>query len=319
MPYVSSTTRTAEPESTRVRTADTQSKSLISNPRASDFRGTPPKTVKLENSVVNRHAVELDCLWEKIGDKLSEVEHLLRPELRSQFANYSRCGQENVYRVCRGCGNYETLAYQCSIKWCPRCVWKLTKRRQDELAHWTEAIKQPKHVVLTQTNSAILSRSDLARNAKNIRALTRQVVFRHVNGGCVSTELTNKSRGWHLHTHWLVDARWIDARELAIAWGKLVGQRFGIVKVKDARAQDYRREVAKYVVKSTELASWTPRQIAQFIEAIYRSRLFVRFGTLRTMEKPQHKHEQRVCACGCCEFVHENEVVSIIKQHRKRS
>lgn len=291
---------------------------MSSSPTKKTFE--PESSIKLENSVVNRqtqHLRELDCLWEKIGDKLGSVQDSLPSPVRRQLSNFSRCGQEHLYRVCRDCGKWESLDYQCCIKWCPRCVWKLTRQRQEALLHWTSQIRQPKHLVTTQLNSAILTHQDFLNNARNIRALQRQVVFRSVNGGCASTELTYKSQGWHLHTHWLIDADWVDAKELAVSWGKLVGQNFAIVKVKDARAQDYRREVAKYVVKSTELASWRPQKIAEFVSAIYKTRLFVKFGTLRTAPAPEKKPLSRVCACGCGEFIHESEQTSVLRQLRR--
>jgi hypothetical protein len=189
--------------------------------------------------------------------------------------------------------------------------------RQEKLLHWTEKIKQPKHVVVTQLNMMMIDRDSFTRNTENIRRLQRSVCFESVRGGCSSTEVTNKSRGWHLHNHLLVDADWIDSGELARTWAKIVGQKFAIVKVKDARAVDYRKEVAKYVCKSSELVSWTPRQIASFVNALHRTRLFVRFGTLRT-EPPYKKFtEPRVCACGCGEFIHESELANFMHQVRR--
>jgi len=280
---------------------------------------TSRSAIQLENSVANRQIQKREVYWEKLGDKLNDAKRWLTPEVQTQFANFQRCNQESVYRTCRACGSWQALPYQCCLKWCPRCVFKLSRIRQEKLKYWTEKISQPKHVVVTQLNMMMIGRDSFTRNAENIRRLQRSVCFESVRGGCSSTEVTNKSKGWHLHNHLLVDADWIDARELAQTWAKIVEQKFAIVKVKDARAQDYRMEVAKYVCKSSELVSWTPRQIANFVNGLFRTRLFVKFGTLRTEPPYQTPKTNRVCECGCSEFHHTTELGEVLRSERSGS
>ena len=71
----------------------------------------------------------------------------------NQFFNFAKCGQEQIFKTCKDCGDVEQFDYACSLKWCPRCQWKITERRRQLLAKWTETIAQPKHLVLTQKNS----------------------------------------------------------------------------------------------------------------------------------------------------------------------
>jgi hypothetical protein len=289
----------------------------FSLPSSASGKCTPPQTsLKLDTSVANRQ-IQRQGYWERLGDKLSSAHRWMSPEVQTQFANFQKCRQESVYRICRSCGDWQALPYQCSLKWCPMCVFKLSRQRQEKLLHWTSRIKQPKHVVTTQLNLMMIDRASFVRNSENMRRLQRAVVFAGVRGGCVSTEVTNKSRGWHLHNHWLVDADWVDAVSLAKTWASIVDQRFAIVKVKDARAKDYRSEVAKYVCKSSELVSWTPRQIAMFVSSLYRTRLFVRFGSLRTEPAFVPTPEHRVCACGCSEFIHQTEAGAVVAQLRR--
>jgi hypothetical protein len=165
----------------------------------------------------------------------------------------------------------------------------------------------------------MIGRDSWDRNSQNLRDLQRSVCFQNVRGGCASTEVTNKSRGWHLHNHLLVDADWIDTEAVARRWAQIVGQRFCIVRAYDARAKDYRKEVAKYVVKSSDMASWTPRQIAMFVNSLYRTRLFVRFGTLRTEPAFKKPRTDRVCECGCQNFIHTTELGEVLKQTRRRA
>jgi hypothetical protein len=149
--------------------------------------------------------------------------------------------------------------------------------------------------------------------------------MKQVKGGCISVEITNEGNGWHLHSHWLVDARWIDAGELAIAWGKQVGQEFGIVKVMDAREKSYAQEVAKYVVKGAEMAKWQPEHMLEFVLAVKGCRFFFTFGTLSkerarikaTLEA--QKPPMAPCACGCEKWVFETEERALLNQLRREA
>lgn len=241
----------------------------------------------------------------------------------AQFRNFSKCGKEQLFRTCRECGDWSALSYRCSVKWCPRCNWMITRKRAQLLKVWSSHIGQPKHVVLTQKNFPIMTRSKLREHQKNLARLRKQKVFADVRGGCVSVEITNSGEGWHLHSHWFVDARWVDAAALAIAWGKLVGQEFGIVKVQDARAKDYAREVAKYVVKGNELASWPADHVLQFVTAVRGVRFFFTFGSMTKLRKAVEaevkftKPDKFKCKCGCGAFRFEDEAGSIMNQIRK--
>lgn len=236
-----------------------------------------------------------------------------------------RCGNEELYRVCRCCGDWKGFSYRCSLKFCPLCNWRIARARSEMLRLWSFEIKQPKHVVLTMRNFPILTRTRIRQVAKAFAKLRRNKVWKEVRGGCVSTEITNEGRGWHLHLHIMVDARWIDAAALAVIWGKLVGQDFGIVKVKDCRGKDYLGEVTKYVVKGSELASWPPEEIAQFIHAIRGIRFFAAFGSLFAVAKriKAQLHALRPppepCKCGSHDFTYEDETRSLLNEIRSRA
>lgn len=245
----------------------------------------------------------------------------------TQFQNFSKCGKDTIYRTCAGCRDCKRLTYRCSIKWCPRCNWMISRSRSALVREWARRVTQPKHLVLTQRNFPVLTRSKIREHQKNLARLRKQKVFRDVKGGCVSVEITNEGNGWHLHSHWLIDARWIDAAEVAVAWGKLCGQSFGIVKVKDARNCDYAAEVAKYVVKGNQLAKWESNEILQFVTAVKGIRFFFTFGNLSKLRPEIEqwlaavKPDTAPCDCGCSKFCFEDErraVLSELKHQKKR-
>jgi hypothetical protein len=251
---------------------------------------------------------------------LAKVSDLI-PE--AVWQNLNRCGEEQLFKTCRGCGSWSSFNYRCSMKFCPLCNWRIARSRAEMLRAWSLTITQPKHVVLTQRNFPVLTRKKIRDFGRAFAKLRRNVLWKSVKGGCVSTEITNEGRGWHLHAHILADARWVDAGALAIEWGKLMGQEFGIVKVQDIRERTYLGEVTKYVVKGSELASWAPETISEFIRAIRGVRFFSAFGTLFHLQrkiKAQLKHNKppvAPCDCGCSDWIVEDEASVIIGDLRK--
>jgi hypothetical protein len=195
------------------------------------------------------------------------------------------------------------------------CGSWLSFKRKDKIKAWANAVKQPKHVVLTMRNTSSFSGKMIRQFRKALVSLRRGKLFNEVKGGCATLEVTNESRGWHLHAHLLLDVRWIDAGDLAQAWAKRIGQDFAIVKVKDCRETVYLQEVSKYVVKGSELARWTGEEIRQFVWALHKRRTFFTFGSLQK-PTPNEKRKPTQCECGCQDFIFESLVASIIREAR---
>lgn len=239
---------------------------------------------------------------ETIRSKLFEFFGEQRPK------KFFECGQHGGILICRNCDDTRELETHCSLKWCPRCQHRVVKERSKILSAWSQLQPQLKFVTLTQLNTTTLTRKQIRQLGQNVSSLRREKVFENVNGGCLSIEVTNGSAGWHLHAHALVNARWIDAGQLAVAWGKLVGQSFAVVKVKDAREIDYAKEVSKYVCKPASLAKWPANEIGEFITAVSNVRMFRTFGTFfaarETIAKKleARKEPSLICECGCDRF-----------------
>jgi hypothetical protein len=239
-----------------------------------------------------------ELLWKRqVEDKLEGIAS------GTQWLNFKRCGREFLFRHCYQCRAVERQPYHCNLKWCPVCNWRITKQRREFLSRAAFELKQPKHVVLTMRNFPTLDRRKVREFTVALARLRRAKVFRDVQGGTYSIEITNEGRGWHLHAHLLVEARWVDAGALAIKWGKLLGQEFGIVKVKDARGVDYLVEVTKYVCKGSDLATWSGHEIFDFVAALRGVRCFGVFGRLFHMRKllsPDRDQPRVGPDCGEC-------------------
>lgn len=268
---------------------------------------------------------QLQELWDKQDDWRDSVCAKLRGFLDTpQTRNLERCGKEKMFRHCKGCNEVREFEYHCDLKFCPRCNHRISARRLKVLRKWAEKITQPKHVVTTQRNFQTLTKSVIRKHQKALVALRRSVVFEGVKGGCVSVELTNESRGWHLHAHWLVDARWVDAAELSRTWASIIGQDDGaIVKVKDCRGKDYLCEIAKYVVKGSDIASWAPEEITEFLCAIHRCRFFFTFGSLfkagaEIRRQVNREKVTQLCDCGCDQFVWRDQTTETCHEIMRR-
>ena len=223
--------------------------------------------------------------------------------------NFELCGQKEMVLMCELCGTTKKIRNRCSLKWCPRCAQAVSFKRRELMTKLTAGCFGVKHVVLTQRNfyTDLVAEIGLAR--KRFAKILRQKIFSKVRGGCSSIELTNERKGWHLHFHLLMDAGFVDAKELSVAWGGLVGQDYAIVKVIPVEEKSYVQEVCKYVVSAQELAKWTGEQILQFIEALAGRQMFSTFGSFRGMKKIAklaiefEKLEEEPCACGCAQWI----------------
>ena len=255
--------------------------------------------------------------------KASVAAKLIGIATGTQVNNFQRCGVEEMYVTCKDCGTSETFYYNCNRKWCPRCAPRLARIRAEKLKVWSTWILQPKHLVLTMRNFPVLTRAVIRRFQKALLRLRKQTCWSEVLGGCCTLEITNEGRGWHLHAHILIDCRWMDMEALSVSWGKLIGQEFGIVKIKDVRGSDYLAEVSKYVVKGSELAKWSGDQLWEFISAIRGCRFFFAFGSLFKMGSEIRAAiamltpDRKTCECGCQEFKVQSEADAVLEQIRK--
>jgi len=187
----------------------------------------------------------------------------------------------------------------------------------------TCGIYDVKHVVLTQRNFTTALLPKIRESRKNLAKIRRQKFLGKVRGGCASLEFTNEKKGWHLHWHMIVQAEFVPAGKLAKAWGKLVGQEYAIVNVKPVDEISYLQEICKYVVKGSELASWTPDQILEFVLALKGTRCFGSFGKFREMQKYANaliaceKIDAEPCDCGNDSYIFAKSESEARRIHEK--
>ena len=264
------------------------------------------------SSASNPHDIQHSRLLRKIdsGLRRSGSEHSCWASLGS----FRKCGSDSdSVRWCVGCGTDHPLKWRCSKKWCPHCNWAISQKRREKLSAFSREIHFPQHLVLTQKNFAHVSHAKIIEHQRNLVKFRRLKVFENVKGGCLAVEMTNKGTGWHLHSHWLIDCSWIDYAECAVEWGRLCNQEFGIVHGRAITGAGYEKEICKYVVKPGEMLKWTNRDVCDFIEAIWRTRFFFTFGSMKEQakrinaliesEKIEYKFPCTECGAETTEFV----------------
>jgi len=215
------------------------------------------------------------------------------------------CHSRATVQQCVGCQKRTTFFNRCETKFCPICAPRLARERREAVEWWAKQLTQPKHVVLTARNTETITKERVQAFKKAFARLRRRRFAWNWAGGFYSLEVTNEGRGWHLHLHALVDARFIPADVLAKEWAACIGQDFAIVKVVDAREKSYLHEVCKYAVKGNDLAGWQPEEIAAVMDAFEGVRVFGTFGTLYKKRAEFREFlealqgEVAPCECGC--------------------
>jgi len=264
--------------------------------------------------------------WQTVFAYADTLIRKLRSVGRTDLIGHIKeCHTAELVITCQNCTRAKVVSNRCEKRWCPICAPRLARERVEALTWWVAQLKQPKHVVLTTRNTKKISRSQVHNFKKALRRLRSQKFARGWKSGTWAMEVTNEGKGWHLHAHVLVETRWIDAGELARKWGRLVGQDFAIVKVKDARATDYLQEVSKYVCKSAQLVTWDAQEIADFMDAFAGTRTFGVFGSLQG-ERDKWKQFLRsirslrnACECGCNRFYVEDARLWQLNKADRRS
>jgi hypothetical protein len=274
------------------RFAEQVDQGLIWDPDSAPARfGIPEEAIKLETRGITQGTSEPPPkqhltpksaeFWKSQTVHKNSIAAKLREIGQTQLADaLEECHSFYTVAQCTSCGSVQKFPNRCDRLYCPECQPHLSRERQKQVSWWVATLKQPKHVVLTVKNQPELTPAHVDELRRWFTNLRKRKRYANWTGGFYSLEVTNEGRGWHLHIHVLVEARWIDSSQLALDWDSVTNGNGRIVKVKDCRGDDYLKEVAKYAVKGSQLAEWKPQDILTFIEVFAAKRTFGVFGSL---------------------------------------
>jgi len=264
-------------------------------------------------------------LWRKgTIHKLSVASKLHQQGMHTIADKLDNCHTEWTIAECGHCHRVRKFANRCDLFCCPECQHSLQVHRQRQVGWWAKTVRQPKHVVLTIHNLPDLTKGHLQKFKQFFSQLRRRKFCRNWIGGFYRIEITNEKRGWHLHLHALVDAKWIDKTQLSVNWKSITNGLGYIVDVKDCRKESYMREVTKYVVKGSMLAKWSGPDIATFVTAFDGARTFGVFGSLFGMRTKFAAFVESLrtakadCECGanCMSYYSERDWLARIAPHK---
>lgn len=269
-----------------------------------ETRGTTQRQKPTGSTI--RLELHQQLLWSKATIHKNTTAAKLREIGRGDLAEtLEKC--HTIYTVCQcsACGTVKKFPNRCDLFYCAECQPRLAADRRKAVEWWTHEITQPKHVTLTVKNLPDMNKFHVREFRKWFTNLRRSKFARNWIGGFYSLEVTQEGRGWHLHLHALINARYIDKYDLSSNWERVTNGMGRIVDVRDARGSDYLRECLKYNVKGVQLAAWTGEQIATFIDAFTGVRTFGVFGALygKRTEFAEWfaavRKSKPKCDCGC--------------------
>ncbi len=277
---------------------------------------TPPELFspsQLDTEGVTSHARRQRLEQQRNAERRSILQTLLKGGFGDLADGLPPCRDNLTHRRCNSCGQHSTFWDHCDLLWCPNCQRRLAARRRESVEFWALQIRWPMHLVLTVRNRAHLNVDWIAHLKRQLTKLRRSKVFRGVKGGLWSLEMTNESKGWHVHFHLLLDCQWLDMEAVSQRWASLTDQDMVICRAKRCHNREYLKEVCKYAVKGSTMAHWPATEIAQFIVVMHSNRTFGTFGSLHkarsewTEYQKAHATACGECDCGSSDFSYYNE------------
>lgn len=201
---------------------------------------------------------------------------------------FDQCGADAwVLRTRTAPVRYKVAADYCRNRWCMPCArarGALIAANLHDRMHG----RRCKFVTLTIRHSDQPLKEQIDRLYKCFAALRRRKIWAdHVHGGAAVLEVhhTGGRNGWHPHLHVLVEAAFVDRRELSATWHSLTRDSF-VVDVRQVHNDVHAvRYVTKYLSKPLGSTVVDRRgHLVEAMQAMEGRKLVMTFGTWRDIE-----------------------------------
>lgn len=247
--------------------------------------------------------------------------------------------------ICTCCGSGREVRVGCRKRWCPVCAWQISAKRVARYSAAVKAMRWPLFLTCTRPNVRVLT-LDIIREMRRAHRRLRQRKWwiERVTGGVTSIEITNTGKGWHPHTHSVIDCKWLAiktprprpmatraewlakgkqaAAEIGAAWAHALRVPRATVHVKRAygtgadadptgESKSIALEVLKYSLKISDLID-SPDPIAPVLKLLGAARLVTGYGSCygsRLVVDDDDKHVT-MCECGATGAWMPDEYVS---------
>lgn len=217
---------------------------------------------------------------------------------------------------CKRCGDSSyTFEFYCGDRLCESCKEANYSRL---LYRYLPAIKKIKpfrlsQITLTFRNVKELTKSTIEKCKEDLLSLRKTKLWLSaVRGGLAVFECKHKSdkTGWNIHIHILVDAGFINYRELSSAWLKITGRSFIVDIRSEGNSVGSIYHLLKYFLKAPVIKGADVNSLElDYNSAFSKFRNLITFGTLFKI-KPSKLRFDFVCPeCGCTEWVNDFELI----------
>jgi hypothetical protein len=268
-------------------------------------------TSHFDRSEVEQHRYSLcKSMVSRIHSGVSKI-HTQEQKIRlaEKAESLDGCHEVETVKLCTGCRKVTRFWNKCNLLYCPQCSPGIASDRLKALAWWVDSLKKPKHLVLTLRNVPRLTKGYVSQAKKWLGRFRRCKLFAGVEGGLWAMEITNKGRGWHLHFHLVIEAPWMDVRQISERWSKTTKGAGEVVWIEDASRGGLRANLPRYVTKYTgkgfKLHEWDGDKLCEFLLAMDGGRTFGVFGSLLSKRGDwkqwlaETRAARRKCECGC--------------------
>lgn len=200
---------------------------------------------------------------------------------------FRRCGSRAVVQRSQATGRLRVVAEHCRNRWCPRCRSYAAARTRRRVERFARSATRLKLLTLTLKPSSAPLREQVAFLWTSFRRLRQSRWWRELNPAGIAVLETTRPRNerWHLHLHAVLDAPYIDARQLSAEWRRASRGSF-IVDVRAVKArteQEATDRVATYVASYVsklpdELPVTDHPTLSEWLNALTRCHWLTQFG-----------------------------------------
>lgn len=213
------------------------------------------------------------------------------------------CQETELLLCCDSCAHRKYVVYSCQHRACPICGYRLAQQRADFAEAMLKEMKYPKLITLTMPTWTQCPREGIKFIRKKFAQLRARKLWRPVRGGCYGIELIEKTDGWHIHIHTIIDAPYLPKQHIFSAWRDLLGMSYASIDVRAARTPAQRRYACKYVGKGSGVNNDAAAMV-RWYEAVKGSRLFGTFGAWYNARAEDFLNDsdepQETIKCECC-------------------
>ena len=226
-------------------------------------------------------------------------------------------GHRILKLYCATCGRKQPVKLRCGSRICPDCrrkdFWRLAKGYSNAV----QVMKAPKLMTLTLINKSDLSQDEVKRLRSSFVKLMRRKYYRSkVRGGLYAIEVVNKGKGWNIHMHVLLDANYIDQKQISQDWRELTGDSY----IVDIRIADSPKKglhyILKYLSKPPQLNGEDAKN--QYQKVLKGVRLVQPFGSLYRDLKLEHR-DLACPKCGGFGWISSFEVDSVFEEFLRKA